>query len=217
MALPDKAHFAIVMAKGGITSSTQGNTLKSTFKKILIAVVALPILGIALVLAVLSYESYQSEKVVRTALACDLANPQQSGPDEKPTIWILLIGPRSSEVPDGHLYAITNESGINKARDFQLTSGQSKYNSSVLFWNFGGAYYFNHSRSDFKVRGDKYVFQSLAGAVLDVLDDEINRRTLTYTATRGDDKTVRQCRDVEPNQAHEAVKAEQAKVPKNKI
>lgn len=191
--------------------------MKSTLKKILIAIVALPILGFALVLATLWYKGYQSEKVIKTALACDLTNAQQNRPDARPTSWILLIGPRSSEVPDGHLYAITSEASINTARDFHLVGGQSKYKTPFRYWNFGGAYYFNHRNSEFKVTGDKYLFQSLAGAVLDRFDDEINRRTLTYTATSGDVKTVRQCRAVEPNQAHEAVRAEQAKVPENKI
>ena len=191
--------------------------MKSIFKKILIAVVALPTLGLALVLAVFWYEGYQSEKVIKTALACDLTDAKPNRTDEKPTIWILLIGPRSSEVPDGHLYSLTHELSINRARDFQLVSGESKYKSPFRYWNFGGAYYFIHRDSEFKVKGDKYLFQSLVGTVLDRLDDEINRKTLTYIATRGDDKTVRQCRAVEPDQAHEAVKEEQAKVPENKI
>lgn len=191
--------------------------MKSIFKNILIAIVALPIFGFALVLATLWYEGYQSEKVVKTALACDLTDAQPNGPDARPTIWILLIGRRASEAPDGHLYSLTHEPSINRARDVHLVGGESKYKSPFIYWNFGGAYYFNHRNSEFKVKGDKYLFQSLAGTVLDRLDDEINRRTLTYTATRGDDKTVRQCRVVEPNKAHEAVKAEQAKVPENKI
>ena len=191
--------------------------MKGAFKKILIAVVALPILGIALVLATHSYKGYQSEKVIKTALACDLTNAQQNRPDARPTTWILLIGPRSSEVPDGYLYAIASEASINTARDFQLTNGQSRYKDPFKFWNFGGAYYFNHWDNDLKVKGDRYLLQSLVRTVLDIPDDEINRRTLTYTATMGDVKTVRQCRAVEPNQAHEAVKAEQAKVPENKI
>ena len=192
--------------------------MKRKFKKILFAVIALPTVGIALILAHFWHEDYQSEKVVKTALACDLTNAQQNRPDAIPTTWNLLIGPRSSEVPNELLHAIYDEASVNTARDLQLANGQSRYESPFNYWNFDGAYYHVSWDSELKAKGDKYLIHTVISDYYDHPPDEIDRRTLTYIViTLDEKKIVRQCRAIEPKQAHGAVKAEQAKVPQNKI
>ena len=151
---------------------------------------------------------------MKIALACDLV-AQNGMPDTKPTIFRLLIGERKENLPTEGLAPVRNEL-VRIARDLDVSEGEFEFEGDYQIWKLSGAYYYRHINNKVTKDRDSYFVYS------DKTDSSkkptrLNRRSLTYVA-EGDDYTIeRQCRVVEPNEAHEAVKAEQAKAPENKI
>ena len=189
--------------------------LKKLLKKLLTAAGTLAILAVALFAGLLKYTAYQNERVVKIALACDLIS-QQNLPDASPVIYRLLTGYRKNEIPNQHLYAIGSDSKVLlEARDLRLRDGENKLTDELWLWKFGGAYYAQYPLSKLEVEGKQYLMFLEKDYEEDV--ETINRQTLALTQA-GEDYTVeRQCRVVEPSEAHEAVKAKQATTPENKI
>lgn len=190
--------------------------IEKWIKRTVISLIAF-VVGIkALIIGIDSYDEYQSDPMIKAALACDLeSSSDPSITKSYQTIYRLLVGQREASTPN-EVYAPVAVAGMPSVRDKDLDVGERTITSSGhKLWNLDGAVYVHRSSEKLLSTNNLYKFTVESGG--EILTTTFHRQTLAYHAFGPSIDIKRQCRLMDASKIHEAVRADQETAPVNKI